>query len=103
MKKFAFWSAMLATVVACGAADAADLRVRRRPPPPPPMYAPMPVYNWTGFYVGAHLGGAWDNVDIGGGPFGLNWSASRSGFIGGGQVGFLYQFTPMFVAGVEFD
>jgi len=40
------------------AANAADL-------PPRPVYrAPVAVvapYNWTGFYVGAHFGGAWGN------------------------------------------
>src|SRR5215468_7706528 len=43
---------------------------------PPP--APIPfVYNWTGFYAGAHVG--------------VGWSDDNAGLIGGGQVGFNYQ------------
>ena len=40
-----------------GAASAADLAAR------PYTKAPYidPVYNWAGFYVGGHVGGAWTN------------------------------------------
>jgi outer membrane immunogenic protein len=49
--------------------------------PPPPYRAPMAViYDWTGFYVGGHVGGGWTGGDNG-----------QSGFVGGGQVGFNYQ------------
>ena len=34
-------------------AVAADLGARYRAP----AYAPPQIYNWTGFYLGAHLGG----------------------------------------------
>ncbi|HSV23009.1 MAG TPA: hypothetical protein VLJ17_08270, partial [Xanthobacteraceae bacterium] len=43
------------------AASAADLPVKA------PVYkAPIavPVYNWTGFYVGANIGGAWSNITL---------------------------------------
>jgi len=39
---------------------AADLPVRARPAP---VVAPI-GYNWNGFYVGAHLGGAWASRDF---------------------------------------
>src|SRR6266436_134292 len=48
-----------ATVVALVApAKAADVAARpyKAAPIPPPLAA---VYNWTGFYIGGHLGGAW--------------------------------------------
>src|SRR5712672_2817598 len=35
------------------AAQAADMPVKA-----PPMAAPV-MYNWTGFYIGGHIGGAW--------------------------------------------
>src|SRR5260370_216773 len=35
------------------AASAADM------PTKAPAYAPVAVYNWTGFYVGASVGGQW--------------------------------------------
>jgi outer membrane immunogenic protein len=43
-------------LLAAGSANAADIPARplyKAPPPPPP------VYNWTGFYVGGHIGGGW--------------------------------------------
>jgi outer membrane immunogenic protein len=60
---------LTATPIAAQAADAGL----------PPYRAPMAlIYNWTGFYLGAHIGGA-DVQGLG------------SGFIGGGQAGFNYQ------------
>ena len=41
-----------------GAASAADLAPWPYTKAPPLAY---PVYNWAGFYVGGHLGGAWTN------------------------------------------
>jgi hypothetical protein len=32
---------------------------------PGAAYAALPIMNWTGFYVGAHLGGAWSDVEMG--------------------------------------
>ena len=46
---------------------------------------------WTGIYAGLDIGYGW------GEPYGLK------GAIGGGQVGYNYQFSPLFVAGVEAD
>ena len=46
------------------------------------------VYNWTGFYIGAHLGVGWTGGD------------GSSGFLGGGQAGFNYQIG-QWVLGVE--
>jgi outer membrane immunogenic protein len=40
-----------------GAATAADLPVRVSPPTVPPVAYVQPVYNWSGFYVGGHIGG----------------------------------------------
>ena len=39
-------------------ASAADMPVKAAPPPPV-----APIYNWTGFYIGAHVGGAWTDTD----------------------------------------
>src|SRR5688572_12622732 len=40
-------------------ASAADLAIRKAPPPPPPP----PIWSWSGFYIGAHVGGAWSTVE----------------------------------------
>ena len=91
-----------------GTALAADLPSRA--PPPVPYVAAVPVFTWTGFYVGVNAGYGWNTngsnnnsvfvpnvgfVDVGGG-------GSDGGFVGGGQVGYNYQFGS-FVVGVEGD
>jgi outer membrane immunogenic protein len=90
------------------AAQAADMAVKARPLPP------APVFNWTGFYVGAHVGGGWFNKDwyipltpinIAGGCGGCPASAGGhdgTSWLAGGQVGFNYQ-SGMWVFGVELD
>jgi outer membrane immunogenic protein len=72
-------------LTASQSARAADIVPRGYPPPAPaPVYAP-PI-SWTGCYVGGNIGGAWSNVDFSG-VSGVNFSASNSGFAGGGQIG----------------
>ena len=71
---------------------AADLRVRqpvyKAPPPPPPVY-----FNWTGCYVGGHVGGVWTRKDWvvrqpGDVFFGQSdGSHDADGWLGGAQVG----------------
>jgi outer membrane immunogenic protein len=61
-------------------------------------YNPAPVYSWTGLYVGAHAGGAWNRLS-GDGTFG-GGSATANGPLGGLQLGYNYQIG-QFVVGVE--
>ncbi len=68
---------------------AADLP--QRPVYKTPMAAPAPVYNWTGCYVGANIGGAWGNINATDVTTGATVSPRNSGFAGGGQVGCDYQ------------
>jgi outer membrane immunogenic protein len=79
-------------------ATAADLAARPYATKAPPYVAPM-VYNWTGFYVGANIGGAFSSEDVGStvGSF----STDPSGVLGGVQVGYNYQFSPNWLLGVE--
>jgi outer membrane immunogenic protein len=88
------------------------------PPPPPP-----PPPTWTGFYIGLNAGGTWsssnslDTLDV---PvfaaptfsteLGLSSAfatnilrVNSGGFIGGGQVGYNYQFGPNWLVGIEAD
>jgi len=87
------------------AANAADL------PPAPPMaprapvaYVPaVPMFSWTGFYVGGNLGGAWGRGNVVDSLFGVNFTNGNSAsFVGGGQVGGNYQIGS-FVVGAEAD
>jgi outer membrane immunogenic protein len=50
--------------------------------------------DWSGFYLGGHLGGAFGNsdwFDLGAGNIG---SHNPSGIIGGGQIGYNFQLGP---------
>ena len=60
----------------------------------------MPLYNWTGFYVGANLGGAWASDRLNDSFTGASAGLSTGGFIGGGQLGYNFQ-AGNFVFGAE--
>jgi outer membrane immunogenic protein len=92
--------ALLASTAFVGAAAAADIQAAR-PVYKAPVLAPVPVYNWTGFYVGVNAGYSWGQQDnfIGGAPIGTN---NVNGFIGGGQIGYNWQVNQI-VFGLEAD
>ncbi|OAI30142.1 hypothetical protein A1351_09550 [Methylosinus sp. R-45379] len=126
MKKL-FSATAIALALSAGAALAADLPALKAPLPPP--LPPPPL--WTGFYVGLNAGYSWgstNNVEVGTAnlydtfgnngllPFVIdpgagaaalaasgNVNAQRNGFIGGGQVGYNYQFGNSFLVGLEAD
>jgi outer membrane immunogenic protein len=83
-------------------AFAADLS-RPPPPAPAPAYIP-PAFSWTGFYFGGNLGGAWSSRNVTDTLTGVNFNTGNSNgaFVGGGQVGFNYQFSNI-VVGLEGD
>jgi outer membrane immunogenic protein len=58
MRKLLLASSAIAVVMIAAPAGAADMPVKARPLPPP-----APVFSWTGFYIGAHLGGAWGTTE----------------------------------------
>lgn len=94
--------ALLMLAAGAGVASAADLR-------PAPVKAPPPlqaIYTWTGFYLGANVGGGWSNANMDFGTAGFpsfaNVDNHMAGVIAGGQVGYNWQSGPM-VLGVEAD
>jgi outer membrane immunogenic protein len=91
MKKILLGAAALAAFA--GQAFAADMPARTYSKAPPPYTAPAVVYNWTGFYIGGHVGGAFTD--------GTNLLGSDARFLGGVQGGFDYQFAPNWVVGAE--
>jgi outer membrane immunogenic protein len=79
-------------------ASAADLPAR-------PVYkAPVmtPVYNWSGVYIGAHIGGGWSSADLGDPVSNITIHNSASGFLGGGQIGANWQWSSL-VLGLQAD
>ena len=99
-----------AAVAACsiGTASAADL-----PRKAPPAVVPLgPAVNWSGFYIGAHVGAAWGTIESqlsgiefvrDGGIQGLTFPVSShtvNGFLGGGQIGWNFQ-SGVWVIGIE--
>ena len=88
-------------LTASQSARAADIVPRGYPAPAPvaaPVYAP--ANPWTGCYVGGNIGGAWSSVDLSG-VSGANFSATTSGFAGGGQIGCDYQWNQFWVLGIR--
>jgi len=84
-------------LVSTGAASAADLGAR--PYTKAPAYMES-MFNWTGFYVGGHIGGAWTNEQFTnngtGAPFGdltpgQGYRQRNSGILGGAQIGYNWQ------------
>jgi outer membrane immunogenic protein len=105
MKKIALAVSALSAVLAGSmSASAADLAAR------PYTKAPvMSVYNWGGFYIGGHVGGAWTNQewvntvnttafgDLGPGN---GFRQRATGVFGGGHLGYNWQ-ASNFVFGLE--
>ena len=82
MKKFLLGTVALVAVGATVPALAADLAAR--PYTKAPAYAAQPIYNWTGFYIGGHLGGAFAGDN--------SFNGNDGRFLGGVQGGADYLF-----------
>jgi outer membrane immunogenic protein len=115
MKKILFVGAALAALIGTPAFSA-DMAVKAPPPP---------ASSWAGFYVGLNAGGTWsgDNsvntvsspvsdFSLGPASYAANSAlgatgsvpvGGNAGFIGGGQIGYNWQFDPRWVAGLETD
>lgn len=91
-------------VLSLTAANAADMPVKYVPP--------AQAFNWSGFYLGVHIGGTWGTTEAEinsialpglGGIGGINLpitSQAFNGFVGGGQIGWNWQ-SGIVVFGVE--
>lgn len=113
MRRFLFGSAALMSVAVSESARPADLPVLA------PAKAPIasPAYDWSGFYVGGHVGYAtgtseWSSTQPGGAP-NLNGSldffhtfdafSQAGGHFGGLQAGYNYVLPSRLMIGVEAD
>jgi outer membrane immunogenic protein len=100
MKKLLLGS--LGLVAMAAPAVAADLPARTYKAPPPVVV--MPVYDWTGFYIGGNGGwgesrNCWGIVPLTGTIL-ADGCVSKSGGLLGGQIGYRWQTGPM-VIGLE--
>jgi outer membrane immunogenic protein len=88
-RKMAFTNAVAAGALAVSfgtSASAADLSARS----PAPVYGP-----WSGFYVGAHIGGVTSSETVNG------VSTDPSGVAGGLQGGYNFKIAPLWLVGIE--
>jgi outer membrane immunogenic protein len=104
MKKFLLGTVGLVALLGVAApASAADLAARPYTKAPPPVVAP--IYDWTGFYIGAN--GGWGQsrncVDFVGvaGTIIADGCRDRSGGVVGGQIGYRWQWGGGWVVGLE--
>jgi outer membrane immunogenic protein len=93
-------TAFVALVAAAPAAIAADMPVRR-PAPEMAVKAPPPIFNWSGFYVGAHAGYGWGRSQFEA-PAAGTGTFDADGFIAGALAGWNYQ-VGQTVFGIEAD
>ena len=102
MKKLLLASAALAALTS--ASMAADLPSRKMAPVAP-VY--VPAFTWTGFYVGLQGGYAWGRstgtISTATGIPVATYSYNPKGGVFGGHIGYNYQISPNFVAGLEGD
>ena len=91
MRQYFYMASVAALAFTRSAAFAADLPIR----PPPPL---IPVFTWTGIYIGGQIGYIWSGGDWGYSGFdpssqsGFASDAGTSaGLIGGAHVGYNYQ------------
>lgn len=106
---------LIASVAFIGTpAIAADMAAKAPAPTPAP-----PAYTWTGWYIGGNVGASMGRAatDINAAPGTLVSGAttahfagfsdadaqSPAGFIGGGQIGYNWQLSPLWVVGLEAD
>jgi outer membrane immunogenic protein len=103
------------SLAASGLAFAADIATKAAAP------SPAPVYNWTGWYAGVNAGASFGRAktDINVTNVALTSVAlccvlptgfarpddesNPSSFIGGGQIGYNWQYSPLIVVGLEAD
>jgi outer membrane immunogenic protein len=102
MKKFLLGTVGLVALSLSAPASAADLGARPYTKAPPIV---APIYNWSGFYIGANGGwgssrNCWDLVDGAGAFIGAEGCHDSSGGTAGGQIGYRWQ-NGTFVVGVE--
>ncbi len=108
---------LASAIVLSASAVAADLPSRLDPLPPPPILEPTPVASWSGFYIGGSIGSQvsthnWTTTSLQSpattAPALFNTASARvsldsTRFRSAAHVGYNFQMTDQFVAGIEAD
>jgi outer membrane immunogenic protein len=101
-------SALVVSFGFMATAFAADLGT----PAPAPVYTkapPLQIFSWSGFYIGADVGGAWARQDVTSSPsVATNQAPSAatlngSSVLAGAYAGYNWQVAPSWVVGLEGD
>lgn len=101
MKKILLGTVALAALGLAAPAVAADI------PAKAPMYSKAPamvaLYNWTGFYIGAQIGGGWsrNHYDDLGAATAATYNGN--GLLAGGRAGYNWQMGSNWVVGLQGD
>lgn len=107
MKNFLYGGILLIPLAFAGSAGAADLVPYKAPSAPAAT-----AFTWTGFYIGADIGGGTthtnattvpDPAAIPGGFDLQSFALNGSGFLGGLHAGYNWQVAPNWLLGVEDD
>jgi outer membrane immunogenic protein len=93
IRKFLVSAAALAAAAPALAADLA---------PPPVLPPAVPLFTWTGLYLGLQIGYGWGTDTLTVSPFGFGTNFTPNGVVGGGHIGYNLQFNQI-VAGLEGD
>jgi outer membrane immunogenic protein len=96
MKKFAF--AAIAMCLGTVGASAADMAVKARPAP-----LPVALYDWSGCYIGGHVGGTWGRANVNIPNYPANFNNDESSVSGGALAGCQFMTQSRFVFGIEGD
>lgn len=93
-----FLAASAVVLLGVSSASAADLY--QAPPASSPVYAPAPVFSWTGLYAGIHGGWGWGDTTA---STSSAFNIGIDGGLFGGQIGYNYMLPNNIVLGVEGD
>jgi outer membrane immunogenic protein len=89
----------LAGLAAAAPALAGDLPYRQAPPVEAPI---VPLFTWTGLYLGGQIGYGWATDTLTVYPWGFGTNYAPNGVVGGAHVGYNLQIN-QFVSGLEGD
>jgi len=97
MKKYLLAGVVIGAIAAAmtGSVVAADMPVMRES-----TVIPVPVYSWSGFYVGLHGGWGFGDVTFANTPFDLG-NHTMDGGLFGGHIGYNWQMGSSWLIGIE--